>query len=223
MEQKFDINRVINDAKRVITKPAEYYSTMAKTGGFSDPIIFVVVMAAAMGLITAILSFFGSPIGLMAAGIGAIIIVPIAAVISSFIGAAILFVIWKLMGSEQTFETAYRCLAAAAAIYPIIAILSIIPYIGSIVGVAWGAYLLIEASVIVHDRNRQKATIVFCILGALMIISNVSSEYASRHLAERAEEMSKQFENYQNLPPEEMGKKMGEFLKGMEETMEDKK
>ena len=144
MEQKFDINRVINDAKKIITNPAEYYSTMAKSGGFADPIIFVVVMAAVMGLITAVLSFFGSPIGLMAAGLGAIILVPIAAVISSFIGAAILFVIWKLMGSEQTFETAYRCLAAAAAIYPVIAVLSIIPYIGSIIGVIWGAYLLID-------------------------------------------------------------------------------
>jgi uncharacterized membrane protein YdjX (TVP38/TMEM64 family) len=43
----------------------------------------------------------------MGAGFGAIIFMPIAVAIGSFIGAAILFVIWKLMGSQEDYETAY--------------------------------------------------------------------------------------------------------------------
>ena len=217
MAEKFDINVVIDNARRVLTNPAGYYRDMAKSGGFANPVIFVAVMAAVMGLITAILSLFSSPVGLFAAGFAAVIIMPIAAVIGSFIGAAILFVIWKLMGSEENYETAYRCLSAATAIYPVMAVISIIPYLGTIVGVIWGTYLIIVASEIVHGRDRKTATIVFGILAVLMLIANIGSEHASRQLSEKADDMEKMFEDYSKLPPEEQGKKMGEFLKGLEE------
>lgn len=215
----FDINKVIASAKAVITAPATYFQTMPKSGGLVEPLIFILVMAVAMGVISAIFSLFSSPVGMMASGFAAIIIIPIGALIGAFIGAAILFVIWKLMGSEENYETAFRCLAAITAIYPIIAVLSIIPYIGGIVGVVWGTYLLIEASVAVHGRERKTAQIVFGILGALMLFSNVSSEYAARKAMDRMEDLASQFEDMENLPPEEMGKKMGEFLKGMEQGM----
>lgn len=217
---QFDINKVISDAKSVLTNPAGYYQAMAKSGGFVEPLIFIAVMAVAMGVISAIFSLFSSGAGgMLAWGFAAIVILPIGAVIGAFIGAAILFVVWKLMGSEESYETAFRCLAAATAVYPIMAILSIIPYIGTIIGIAWLSYLMIEASVAVHGRERKTANLVFGIIGALMIISNVSSEYAARQMADSMEDMSNNFEEYQNLPPDEAGKKMGEFLKGLEEGM----
>lgn len=216
----FDINKVIADAKSVITNPAGYFQAMPKSGGLVEPLIFIVVMAVAMGLISAVLSLFSSGTGgLLAWGFAAIIALPIGAVIGAFIGAAILFVIWKLMGSTESYETAFRCLAAGTAIYPVMAVLSIVPYIGTIVGIAWISWLMIEASVGVHGRERRTATLVFGILGVLLVISNVSSEYAARNLASKAEEMGAMFEDYQNLPPEEAGKRMGEFLKGMEQGM----
>lgn len=217
---QFDINKVINDAKSVLTNPAGYYQTMAKSGGFVEPLIFIAVMAVAMGVISAIFSLFSSGAGgMLAWGFAAIVILPIGAVIGAFIGAAILFVVWKLMGSEESYETAFRCLAAATAVYPVMAILSIIPYIGTIIGIAWLSYLMIEASVNVHGRERKTANLVFGIIGALMILSNVSSEYAARQMADRMEDIGNNFEEYQNLPPDEAGKKFGEFLKGLEEGM----
>ena len=123
----FDINQVIAQAKAVITNPVGYYQTMPKTGGYGNPVIFVAVMGAVMGLITAVLSFFGSAAGMMAAGLGAIIVMPIFAVLGAFIGAAILYVIWKLMGSAESYETAFRCQASVAAIYPISALLARAP------------------------------------------------------------------------------------------------
>lgn len=217
---QFDINKVIADAKSVITNPVGYYQSMAKTGGFAEPLIFVAVMAAIMGIITAILSLFGSSAaGILAAGLSAIILMPIFAVIGAFIGAAILFVIWKLMGSPENYETAFRSLAAITAIYPIIAVLSIIPYIGTIIGIVWATWLLIQASVIVHGRNRQTATIVFGILGALMLISNVSSEYAARNMVSKLEQYQGRLEELQQMEPEEAGRQIGEFFKGIEQGM----
>ncbi len=212
---QFDINKVIADAKTVLTNPVGYYQSMAKTGGYSEPVIFVAVMGAAMGIISAILSLFGAGLaGVMAAGLASIIIMPIFAVIGAFIGGAILFVIWKLMGSAENYETAFRCLAATTAVYPVMALVAILPYIGAIVGIAWATWLIIEASVAVHGRDRKIATIVFGILGALMILSNVSSEYAARNISAQ---WTSQFEELHNLPPDEAGRRVGEFLRGMEE------
>lgn len=219
--QGFDINHVISEAKRVLTSPVAFYQTMPKTGGFANPVIFVAVMAFASGVIAAILSLLGvGQLGGMAMGLSSIILMPIFAVIGSFIGAAILFVIWKLMGSPESYETAYRCLAFGTAIYPIITILSIIPYVASIIGVAWFSYLMIEASTHVHGRDRQKATIVFGILAVLLIISNISSERMARNMDARLNQLSQDIEGWQNLPPDEAGRRMGEFLKSMEEAMQ---
>jgi len=217
---QFDINKVIADAKFIITNPVGYYQSMPKTGGFAEPLIFVAVMAAVTGIIAAIFSLFSSSVaGMLAAGFSAIILMPIFAVIGAFIGSVILFVIWKLMGSPENYETAFRCLAAITAIYPIIAVLSIIPYIGTIIGIVWATWLLIEASVAVHGRNRQTASIVFGILGALMLISNVSSEYAARNLASKLDQYQNRLEQYQQMDPDEAGRKLGEFFKGIEQGM----
>jgi len=218
-QSKFDIHTVINNAKAVITGPTVYFQSMPKSGGFTNPVIFVAVMAAAAGVIAAILSLFGSPVGMISAGFGAIILMPIFALIGTFIGAGILFVIWKLMGSTENYETAFRCLASITAIYPIVALLSIIPYLGTIIAVVWATYLIIEASVFVHGRDRKTSQILFGIIGALLLISNVSSEYAARKAVDRFKDLEARMEDYSRLPPDEMGKKMGEFLKGMEEGM----
>ncbi|WP_232059119.1 YIP1 family protein [Kineobactrum salinum] len=170
-----------------------------------------------MGLVTAVWSLFGSTTGMLAAGLGAIIVMPIFAVIGAFIGAAILFVIWRLMGSGEDYETAFRCQASVAAIYPVTALLAIVPYLGTIITIAWGAFLLVEASVSVHGRERKTAQIVFGVLAVLMILSNIASERAARQMERRFQDVG-QFENMEDMSPEEAGRKMGEFFKGLEES-----
>ncbi len=187
---KFDVNLVIDNAKSVITSPSRYFQKMPKSGGLVEPMIFIIVMAVITGVLSAVLSFFGSPVGMLALGLAAIIYIPIGALIGAFIGAGVLFVIWKLMGSEENYEVAFRCMAATMAIYPITAVLSILPYIGSIVGVAWVTFLLIEASVAVHGRDRKTSQLVFGIIGAVLVFMNVSSEHTARQLGDQAEELS---------------------------------
>jgi hypothetical protein len=188
---KFDINTVINTARSVITSPATYFQNMQKSGGLVEPLIFIAVIAVVTGVLAAVLSIFFSAVGFRAFGLGAIIFVPIGALIGAFIGAGILFAIWKLMGSEQDYEASFRCIAATMAIYPVTTVLSILPYIGSIAAVAWATYLLIEASVAVHGRNRKTAQLVFGVIGAVLVIMNVSSEHTVRQLGNQAEELSR--------------------------------
>ena len=129
MEGQSNIVTLFQQAVKVITSPGEFYRAMQKTGGFADPLIFVLVMAAIAGLEIALFSLFGaSVIGTVAAGYGAVIFLPLTAAIGSFIGAALVFVVWRLMGSDENYETAYRCIAYAAAIYPITVLIGLLPY-----------------------------------------------------------------------------------------------
>ena len=223
MKNKAKLNVIIEDAVKIIKNPIGFYREMAQTGGFVDPIIFLIVMAVVAGLMVATLSLFGAGMaGVMIAGMGAIIMFPIFALISSFISAAILFVIWKLMGSNHSYETAYRCVAYASAIYPITILLSIIPYAGSLIGMAWGVYLMMIAGIEVHQLKKNTVYLVFGILGTLMILGNLSGEMAARRMASQIEGMGKpfggQFENSNDMTPEKAGEAFGGFLKGLEKA-----
>ncbi|MDT8320538.1 MAG: YIP1 family protein [Xanthomonadales bacterium] len=195
---QFDINAILAQALAVIKTPKDYFRNMPVSGGFVEPLIFAITLALAAGIISAVLSFVGSPVGFLAYGLAAIVFVPIGATFGLFVGGGILFVIWKLMGSERDYEASVRCAATMTAIYPIMAVLYLVPYLGTIVGLAWGAYLAIEASVAVHGRERKKAQIVFGVLAALGILMNVSAERTARNLADQAEELSKVLEQSGN-------------------------
>lgn len=239
--RKFGLDSVIADAKAVITDPVGFYRGMATSGGFAEPAIFVIVMGLVMGVLIAVFTLIGfGPVGAMAAGFAAIIFMPIGAVIGSFIGAAIMFVVWKLMGSERNFEAAYRSVAHATAIYPVMAVLGLIPYLGTVIGVVWGVYLMYCASTQVHKIEAGRAKIVLGILGALMLFMQLSGEMASRALQSQLEtsaeqmgtsmeELSKSMEqlgtsmegvDVEDMTPEEAGKAVGDFFRGMNEAME---
>ena len=219
---QFDIGQVRDTALQVLTEPVEFYRTMPKTGGFTNPIIFLVVMALVTGAMFTFVSFLGvRSAGAIAISAAAIIFFPIMALIASFVSAAIVFIIWKLMGSQESFETAYRCLAFASAIYPVMAVLSLIPYLGSLITVVWGVYLLIVAGIEVHRLNPQRVYLVFGVLGVLLLISNLSSEIASRRLASSVDKIQSHVSELEKMSPKDAGKAVGEFLKGLEESTKD--
>lgn len=234
-ENSFSLGTVIEQAKQVITNPIKFYREMPTEGGYADPLIFAIVMAVAAGLLGSILSLIGlggagmsmAGGGAMAGGmaIGAIIILPIMVVIGSFIGAAILFVIWKLMGSEKDYETAYRCLAYTSAILPILIILAIIPYLATLVRVCWSAFLLFVASTEVHKIKPQTAKLVFGILAAVGLLIGIRGEYAARNISQNMRDMMgeinsnevlQDLKNLQDMTPEEIGRKMAEYEKKAE-------
>ena len=204
MEAK-DINfaAMPQTAVQVVTAPAEFFKKMPKTGGFLEPLVFAVIMGFIAGIIRAILSLFGVGYGAgygggMMSGFGVIIVMPIAAAVGSFIGGAILFVIWKLMGSREEYETSYRCGAYLMALAPITAIISIIPYAGGLINMAIYIFYIVAASTQVHNIPSQKAWMVFGIIGIVFALLGLKAEYTARHMAWRTttEETAKQYEKY---------------------------
>lgn len=175
-------------AVNVVTRPTDFFQSMPKTGGFGEPLVFAVVMGVISGIIQAILNVagWGAAAGYgagMRSGFGIVIFMPIAAAVGSFIGAAILFVIWKLMGSQENYETAYRCGAYLMALSPITTLIGAVPYAGGIVTIAIYVYYLVIASVCVHHLPSQKAWLVFGIIGAIFALMGLSGEYKIRHMS----------------------------------------
>jgi hypothetical protein len=219
-----DLNSILNTVMGVITNPVGFFRDMPKSGGFVPPLIFAVVMGVAAGVVRAILGILGIGFaGSFFMAIMLIVITPILVAIFGFVGAAIMFFIWRLMGSQESFETAYRCGAYATAISPITSLLYLIPYLGSLVGLVWMMYLLVIASIEVHNIAARTAWIVFGSLCALFAILTLWSEHSTRNLANRMGQFQKQLQKTEEMSPEEAGKAVGEFLKGLQKGTDNKK
>ena len=224
-------------ALKVLTSPAAFFREMPKSGGFIEPLVFMVVMGVIGGLIQAVLGLLNMlPVAGMAAGLASIVLLPVMIAIFGFIGAGILFVIWKLMGSQESYETAYRCAAYISALTPITTLLGIIPYLGAALGVVIYTFFLVIASTEVHGLPAKKAWLVFGIIGAILIVMSLGAQRAARNMTgigremeEMSKDMQKQSEEMQKhagemqKKAEEAGKAAEEMQKQMEEQSEEAK
>lgn len=189
------LENIPGQAIKVITNPVGFYQGMAKSGGLLEPLVFMIVLSVVAGILSAVLSVVGlGAFGVMAGGLIAIIMVPIFVVIFGFIAAAIAYGIWKLLGSAEDFETAFRCVAYTAAIAPVTSVLNLIPYLGSLIGALWPMALLALASIHVHRRSVQSSWLVFGAIGIVFALINVSGEHASRTVKDSMEDWQAIFE-----------------------------
>lgn len=210
----FDLTKIKQQALAVIMKPAEFFRSMPKLGGFGEPIVFLAVVSLIVGIIHA-LSVITTSFG---AAIMTILLVPILGPLGAFVGAFIVFVLLKMMGSNQNYETTYRAVAYSAAIAPLTTLAGFIPYVGGLAGAAWGFYLMVIISTEVHQIAKTRAQIVWGILFLFFAVVGLGAENATRKLEKQAEALQQQYG--EEMSPEEAGKMMGEFLKGMQQGAE---
>lgn len=212
---KIDFAMIPQTAKKVLTSPPEFFREMPKTGGFVEPLVFMIAMGVVAGLLQAILSVLSFRVGAGAAmGLASVIILPIMIGIFGFVGGGILFFIWKLTGSQESYETAYRCGAYIGVLTPISVLLPIVPYVGGAVSVLLMTFFLVTASVAVHNIPSGKAWMVFGIIGGLLVFFSVSAEFAARRIGRQATEYQKQAEEAVKM----MQKQSEQFQKQAEEA-----
>ena len=210
----FNLEKLIEDAKSIITNPVGFYRKLPITGGFIEPLIFVIAMA----LLAAVIMIIFSVISGHGLGLGTLLAIPVMMAIASFISAGILYLIWMVMGSDHSYETAYRCVAYSMAIMPISALLSILPLLGLVIPALWGAFLMITASTEVHGLDKKTATLVFGILALVSVIANVTGQKKVRNMEKELGKLGELGESIQDMTPEEAGKAVGEFTRGFEDA-----
>lgn len=214
------VANILNQALAVIRTPVAFYRAMPKSGGFGDPLVFVAAMGFIAGVLQALFGLLHIGVRLtVPLALGAVVYTPVLFVIGSFIGAAILFVIWKLTGSNESYETAYRCGAYASAIAPITAVLGLIPVAGALVEVGWMLFLLVTASVEVHKIAAKTAWIVFGAIAAILAVASISAQLAARRAAKGLEGWAREMngKSVKDMTPEEAGKAASSFVKAMQE------
>jgi hypothetical protein len=217
-KEGFDLKEIVETAIKVLTSPQTFFKGMPKEGGYVKPLIFMIVMGVVGGLIQSIFNIIGLRVATgLAMGVASIILVPIVIAIFGFVGAAILYLIWKLMGSQEEYETAYRCAAYISALTPITCVLGIVPYIGGAVGVALAMYFIIIASIEVHRIPSQKVWLVFGIIGAILILLTITGEISSRRMVREAGKFQKQMEK----TTKEMQKQVEGATKEMQKATEE--
>ncbi|MCQ1536447.1 hypothetical protein FTO70_12345 [Methanosarcina sp. KYL-1] len=161
----------IDTWKSVMQSPSEFYRKMPKTGGYADPIIFAAINFVVFGLMTALFNrgMYGGMYGGREFSLfivfGAVILAPISGVISLFIEALILYVIFKVLGGSGTYEGTFRFIAYATAVL----LLSWIPFIGWIVGF-YGIYLYIVGGMYAHDVGMGRSIIAVLLPTVLVIL-----------------------------------------------------
>ncbi len=167
----------------VIRDPADFYRRMSRGGGFLDPMVFAGVMAVIVALIGGVFSlvFGGVPFFDF---LLSLVVAPAVFILFSFIGAGVFFILWRIMGSDESYETAYRCFAYASAITPVTTLIGIVPYLGSLAGILWMLYLVVVATVEVHGIEAKKAWTLFGVLFFLLAVVAMGSQYTARHVAE---------------------------------------
>ena len=158
--------------KEVIQSPSDFYRRMSTTGGYADPLTFAAISFAISGILSALLSFgiYGI-FGMHGRGfsfltlIGLVIATPILGIIGLFIGAAIFYVIYKLLGGTGSYEGTVRFASYASA--P--AVLSWVPLLGLIAGI-YGLYLYIVGGSFVHKVSMGKSAIAVLLPTILIIL-----------------------------------------------------
>ncbi len=223
--KRFDFASIPATAMRVVREPAAFFGEMAKTGGYLEPLVFMVIMSVTSGVLGGLLHALTNILGLnlysgLALGMITIVLMPLyCAIGSAFFGffvAGVLFVIWRLMGSKEGYETAYRCTSYLAAIAPLVTILWIIPYLGGALGLVTVLYYIVTASVRAHGIALGRAWIVFGAITALLILFSVSAQIAARRFARNMEQANESWKD----ATREMEKAAEEIRKQMREELE---
>ena len=174
-----DIWSILKTGVNVVMSPFAFFRGMPRMGGYLEPFLFLVAMGVIAGVIKTVLGIPGLHLSI-GKGIAFIILLPVINSLYAFAGALLLHVVWKLMGSHESYETAFRCLAFVAALTPVTAVLGFLPYIGSLISIILYTSFLVITSTEVHHIPSRKAWIVFGIIGTLLFFMHASTEFAAR-------------------------------------------
>jgi hypothetical protein len=147
--------------KEVIQRPSDFYRRMPTTGGYADPLTFAAISYVIYGLLTALFNrgmsmggMYGSSGFSFSMMLMSVIMMPILGIISLFIGGAIFYIIYKVLGGTGSYEGTVRFMSYATAVL----VISWIPIIGLIVGI-YGIYLYIVGGTFVHNVSMGKSAL----------------------------------------------------------------
>jgi 4-hydroxybenzoate polyprenyltransferase len=95
------------------------------------------------------------------------------------------------MGSRESYETAYCCVAYLAAFMPITTLLLVIPYAGLLVSVALLTYLYVLISRKVHRIEVTRAWVVFGLIGVMLFFMGIGADIRAQDVRKSIVDLEK--------------------------------
>lgn len=222
--QGFSFKKFIEDSKKTLLSPKEYFSTMETTGGIGEPVVKALIYGAIAGIFALIWSLLNltASSGWLGGGVGFIALIwsIIAAVIGVFIGGLIVLIISSIAKGNTEFEPSMRVAASLMVIMPIGAFFGFlggVVILSKVISLAinlYALYLLYIGITVALKGNDQPAKIVSYVLGGLLILFFIIG-MATRGSVNR---MSKSYENEPNKVLKEYEKAAKEAAKELEEA-----
>ncbi len=205
------IASLVKIAFKIIRSPAAFFREMPKKAGFTAPFAFMVMMGVINGIVIGALGLFNiasnfifstgmaimslvlypflemAPTPIMSTGmaIAAMVLCPMAYAVFGFAGAGLVYAAWRLLGSRESFETAYDCVAYLSVFMPITTLLLVVPYGGLLISVALITYLYVLISKEVHGVVVWKAWITFGVIGALLFLIGFGADIRLQEFKKR--------------------------------------
>ncbi len=181
MDIRFDCSARLKDARRLLRDPKGFFAAMPVHGGWGDPLLTAALYGLAAGLVNLFWGLFGlrpgplmfTPGGL---GLGGLVALPVVAVLSALVTAAVFWLAAKLCGADPEFEAALRAAAACQVLAPLRAAFNLFhaasPNLGLALGLAlavFGAWLAWHALVQALGAPERKARIAAVVLAVLSL------------------------------------------------------
>jgi len=166
-----EINKLIDRSASILIQPRMYFESDEDALDFSDGAVYVAIMAIVGAVVGTILGTqqFGESVGWL---IG-IVVAPIAGVLTAFITAGIIHIVCAFLGSRQDFGSSFGIAAAAGALYPVTAIIYLVPGIGVLIGFVWSWWIISEGATVIHRVDRGSSRIVFGVLYGLLALAGL--------------------------------------------------
>jgi hypothetical protein len=187
----FDFQKLINDSKSTLLSPKDYFASMAKDGGFVEPIIKALIYGIVAGVISLIwylLHLYTAQWGLFGAGGAGFILINaiVGAIIGLFIGGIIVLIVSAICGGSTNFEANVRVTAALMVLSPVNALLGFLGALSLKLGVIvscivslYGLYLFFNALVKSLGAKEGTAKIICIILAVLVLIFMLSGLFCA--------------------------------------------
>lgn len=154
---------------RILVSPAKFFASMPKSGGFLEPLIFAVLMGTIAGLIQVVIMIFGGQVAtsIIAESTRVLILGPAVLVLLSFSGAAILYMMWNILGSKEPYAVAFRCWTYIFAIFPILPLIRLSPVLSFVTRTVLVTIFIIIASEKVHLIPPYRSRTFFAVIAMI--------------------------------------------------------
>jgi len=219
--------KMAEDTKKFFVSPQSLYQNFEKEGGYLEPLVYIFIIYVLVFILLLPYLFLKAPLAFSLPHLSFsffvfIFILPI----EIFISTAIAHLIWRFLGSKESFKTSFKCMASFAPLTLIGIVAGYIPFLGrwlgGIVYIFIGFYYIVLASVYVHNIDREKATKVFLsiaiVLALINITTNIRFTISNRKMQKQQEEIERKYDEWNRKMEENYKKQMEEYQKNLEKV-----